>query len=509
MDLMRDAEAFFARGAAALEAGEFANAEQLFGALVRQHPRLHAGWNALAVTAIRAGEPALAESRARRALEFDRRNPLYLNNLGVALGELGRFDEAEAALRRALKLKPAYPEGLFNLGKVLHKKGLLVDALRAYERAYAMDCEFPGLRLALAVMYQLHARPARALELMHEFPRLDEPLAPYYADVLGEAEGAEQALSWMQLTLAAHHDWNRLRYSLALALLASGRWREGWAAYQSRPSVPARVVEMLPQHLDGKRVALRAEQGLGDTLFFLRFASALEERGARLTLECPDKLAPALRGSGVADVRPAIGESSFDYTFWIGDLPRVLGSEKTPPAFGLKAGEAPRLDVLGPAPYLAITWRAGTDTLRQREHGSVREALSKAVDLRLLGEALRGWQGTVLALQRNPGSQEIDALSRHIGAPVHDLSMLNEDLPAMVGALDAVHEYVAVSNTNVHLRAGLGKPSRVLIPYPADWRWMREGERSPWFADCPIYRQPASRDWAEPLGRLRTDLKLD
>ncbi|MGQ0656033.1 MAG: tetratricopeptide repeat protein, partial [Betaproteobacteria bacterium] len=106
MALAQDAEALFARGAAALDAGDLAGAQAIFQALVAAQPRLHAGWNALAVVAIRAGEPALAESHARRALELERRNASYLNNLGVALGELGRFDDAAGELRRALKLKP-------------------------------------------------------------------------------------------------------------------------------------------------------------------------------------------------------------------------------------------------------------------------------------------------------------------------------------------------------------------------------------------------------------------
>jgi Tfp pilus assembly protein PilF len=493
----QDAEALFARGAAALEAGDLAGADRIFRALVAAHPRLHAGWNALSVVAIRAGEPALAEAHARRALELERRNALYLNNLGVALGELGRFGDAETELRRALKLKPVYAEGLFNLGKVLHKQGRLADALRAYERAYAMDREFPGLRLALAVMYQLLGKAGRGLELMREHLQLDDRAACYYATMLAEVEGVDTAVPWMKATLSSNPAWSRLRYALALELLATGQWREGWDAYRSRPSVPPHAVEPLPASLGGKRIALRAEQGLGDVLFFLRFAPALSARGAHVMLDGPAKLDGVVAMDRVAEV---------DREIWLGDLPFLLGAEDVPPPFALTARPR-RLE--GAGPYLALTWRAGTDTLRQREHGAVGELLSKEIDLRALGQALRGWKGTVIALQRNPAAQEIEALSQAIGAPVHDLSALNEDLPAMLGVLDAVDEYVTVSNTNVHLRAGLGKPARVLVPYPAEWRWMRGGDASPWFPGSPIYRQAASRDWSEALARLRSELSVD
>ena len=89
---------------------------------------------------------------------------------------------------------------------------------------------------------------------------------------------------------------------------------------------------------------------------------------------------------------------------------------------------------------------------------------------------------------------------------MHDASKLGDDLPALLATLDALDEYVAVSNTNVHLLAGLGKTARVLVPYPGEWRWMRRAGPSPWFPDFAVYRQPRSRDWAEPLAQLRTDL---
>ena len=515
------AEALFARAAAALDAGDLSGAEEAFRSLVTAHPELHAAWNALSVVAVRAGMPEVAAAHARQALALERRNPVYMNNLGVALGEMGEFAEAEAQFRRALKLKPVYPEGLFNLGKVLHKQGRLDDASRAYERAYAMDREFPGLRLALAAMLSLRGQPERALERMREFHALDDRQAAYYADMLAQVEGPEAAIDWMRSTLASNPDWMRLRYALSLALLSAGRWHEGWLAYAARPSVVPEArrghATQLPARMDGERVLLRGEQGLGDILFFLRFAPTLRERGAELTLECPPKLAGVVQANptlaGVVSAPPDL--DTFDHALWLGDLPLLLGARQPAAAFALrcepscKASAQQRLAGLGPPPYLGLTWRAGTDTLRQREHGNVRDVLSKEVDRGSLARAMRGWRGTVLALQRNPAAGEVESLSRDLGAMVHDLSALNEELPAMLGVLDCLDEYVTVSNTNVHLIAGLGKSARVLVPYPAEWRWMREGDASPWFPGFPLYRQSASREWGAALARLTAELRPD
>ena len=500
---MEELEALFAAGAAALEAQDLAGAERQFRAIVNANPAVHAGWNALSVVAIRSGQPQIAVEHARRALELDRRNALYLNNLGVAQGELGRLAEAEATFRRALQQKPVYPEGLFNLGKVLHKQGRPADALRAFERGHAMEPGFPGMRLSLAQMHWLLGRAERALEVLREGAGLDERAAPFHAAFLADAEGIGSAIAWMR---SAAGQYRSLHYPLALALLSAAQWRDGWRHYASRQTIPVDPQmhrAALPARLDGKRVLLRAEQGLGDVLFFLRFLPQLRERGAVVALECPAALTSviSLPEPGDADLR-----------LWIGDLPALLEVEGTAAPCVLKCDDAEparaRLATLGPPPYLALTWRAGTDVLRQQEYGNPQDLLSKEVPRRMLGAALRGWPGTLVALQRKPAAGELDELGAAAGARVHDFSALNDDLRAMLAMLAVLDEYVTVSNTNVHLIAGLGKRARVLVPHPAEWRWMHEGDQSPWFPGFPIYRQPRSRDWSEPLARLRRDLRL-
>jgi hypothetical protein len=89
---------------------------------------------------------------------------------------------------------------------------------------------------------------------------------------------------------------------------------------------------------------------------------------------------------------------------------------------------------------------------------------------------------------------------------VHDLSALNEDLEAMLALLALVDEYVGVSNTNMHLRAGVGRTARVLVPQPPEWRWMAVGEASPWFPGFRVYRQHVDGEWRDALARLSRDL---
>jgi hypothetical protein len=122
--------------------------------------------------------------------------------------------------------------------------------------------------------------------------------------------------------------------------------------------------------------------------------------------------------------------------------------------------------------------------------------------------ALRGVAGTLISVQRNPRADDTERLAALVGRPVHDLSETNEDLEEMLALLAVFDDYVGVSNTNMHLRAGTGKTAKVLMPWPAEWRWMISGRESPWFPGFRIYRQRADGDWKEALTTLAADLRV-
>jgi Flp pilus assembly protein TadD len=504
--------ASFAEGMAALNAGEFGTAERIFHAIVEREPAAHQAWLALAVVAIQAGSPDLAVERARRAVALDSKNVDYLNKLGVAYGEQGELRAAEQAFRRALKVNPAYAGAHHNLAKALRKQGRLAEALKEFERAYRLAPSTTEFQLSLARTYRSHGEPERALALLRTAVGGAVPtsaVVPDLAHCIADVEGIEAALSALRGILAQQPDCQPAHYTFAVMLLSVGAWREGWKHHLWRPHKArdrAKQPEMLPARLDGKRILLRGEYGLGDILFFLRFVPELRERGAAVALELPPqlaKLAPLL-AERIEIAQPAAA----DWTVWIADLPSLLQTEQTPPAFPLRTdtNARARLAALGPPPYLGVTWRAGTDRRLGPEFGVDQRVLFKEIAPALLGATLRGWPGTLVSLQRAPLADELEAIRGAAGAAVHDLSAANENLPEVLAVLAALDEYVAVSNTNIHLLAGIKRTARVLVPYPPEWRWMRTPGESPWFPGFSVYRQPVSRDWSMPLERLRADL---
>lgn len=474
-------------------------------------PSDHRDWNALAWTYLKSGQNDLALEAAQRAHEASRNNLDYLNTLGVAYGEAGDLERAESSFRKALKRKPVFLDALINLAKTMEKQERFADAIPLYERALALDERFPKLATNLANLYRQRGDAKRAHQLLERLARQIDPqdLAMALAASDYELQDIGAAIERLSAAVKQHPEWLDATNALAHACLADGRWREGWRHYLARRGASTRA-NVLPARLEGERILLRGEQGLGDVLFFLRFAPLLKSRGATLSVVCAKKLHGVLPNI-VAMESEAPG---FDRQLWLGDLPVHLDCDETPPAWPLSASDEARhvarerLAALGPRPYLAVTWRAGTDTARGREFGAERASLTKALPPAELGAALRGWKGTVILFQRSARAGEAERFASTLGAPCHDLSTLGDDLPMLLAVLAEIDEYVTVSNTNVHLLAGLGRTARILVPYPAEWRWMRREGRSPWFADFPVYRQSQSRDWQPALRALRSELGL-
>jgi hypothetical protein len=340
---------------------------------------------------------------------------------------------------------------------------------------------------------------------------------------------------------------------MAGVYLSVGDLQAGWREYEWRTARLSfladnpriRLAAEAPANLSGKKICLLREQGLGDELFFLRFAAELKSRGAEITYLAHAKLASLLERVPALDrvITQQDALPAADSMMLVGDLPRVLAPfaccplrprsvsrqrrpgtltqgiafarrlrvfypellpplAQTVPPLRLRDMKR-RLDGLGPPPYFGITWRAGIAPAQQR--GAAR-LLHKALPLEELGAALREVDGTLLALQRNPESGEIGRLASLTGRPVHDLAALNEDLEAMLALLALLDEYIGVSNTNMHLRAGAGRTARVLVPCPPEWRWMAAGDESPWFPGFRVYRQGPDGDWSGALARLTREL---
>jgi len=536
--------------------GQLKAAETLLQDIVLRHPGHAPAWFCLARNAEKMGQVEPALEGYQRALQADHRYGIAHLNLGVLLQARQRLDEAEQCYRQALNFNAPRETALINLTSVLCSVGKLDEAERL---ARAGVVEFPGSaelhRLWAAACVQrgclgAAAEPAKqALAADPENVKLQMTLG----GILFESGQVLQGLRRLDDTLLAHPDDPDIAYVVGVTRLTAGNFREGWQGFMHREVRRAKMLtrpwlnDHLPQRLESITIGLLREQGLGDELFFLRFTPWLKRLGARVVYQTDPRLASMLErvpsidqvltNHASEDPVAPLQHPGCAVNLLVGDLPPALYQHDSPGQCEIKPPpnqarprqppcpmvfypEIPaplalkplpeRVAIMrdqllrfGPPPYLALTWRGG---IAPHEQKGKWWTLFKNIALEAFGNMLAGLPFTLLAVQRKPLPEEIDVLEKAAGAPIHDLCAINDDLEQMLALLDIVDDYVGVSNTNMHMRAGLNRGARVLVPRPSEWRWMAYGNTSPWFPGFHVYRQGLDGDWQNALDTLRAHL---
>jgi hypothetical protein len=425
------------------------------------------------------------EAAALAALEANASNAdawLDLASLRVALH---RSAEAEEAARSGLALDDTAVRGWIALGAALRAQDRTEEALEAARRA--------------AVLAPTSGDPWQAMGVSLARAGRHEDAAAAYREAIAREPGHALA-----------------EFNLALTLLALGDYEAGFRHYEARfrgrtpPLPPLKLPEWDGRALPpGTPLLVRAEQGFGDTIQFLRFAAQAAGRGARVLLHCPAPLRRlAATAPGVAQVlqggeRIAAGTP----TIPLMSLPRVLGTTlatlPAPPAY-LAPPAAARLawsSRLGARAGLRVglCWRGSPAS---GGPGTRRVDALRSIPLGLL-EPLAAVPGIAwTALAKDAG----DALPAGFSAwdPMPEVKDF-ADTAALVAALDLV---ITVDTAVAHLAGALGRPVWLLNRYDTDWRWGLGRDDSAWYPSLRQFRQPRRASWEAPVAAAAGALRV-
>jgi tetratricopeptide (TPR) repeat protein len=502
---------------ALLQAGMLPEAIAEYGRAIELKPN-HALTHSNLGNAFRAaGDLKRAVDSYRQACDLDPKFAVAWNNLGVALTEARQLEQAIAALRLALQLKANYPEALNNLGNAYQEAGNTDYAIQCFERVLEMAPDNAGAYNNLAIVLQENGRIEeaighyrRALALRPDYPDALNNLGTLLLDEIR----LDEAIDYFRKALRLRPNYPAAQANCAHALLMRGEFAEGWKLYEHRwdGSKDARGAKRKiarPQWdggtLSGQTILLHAEQGLGDTIQFVRYVPQVAARGARVILECHPELTPLLgcvdgvaqviaRGDPVpdCDVHCPLLSLPLAFSTDLGSVPADVPYLRAPAAAVLRFGQRFTDD---DALRVGLVWR-GEPRNRNDHKRSV--ALSELAPLAgLAGVRFYSLQmGAGKAeTSRPPGGIELIDLT----AEIKDFA----DTAALVEHLDLI---ISVDTGVAHLAGALGKPVWLLCRYESEWRWMLEREDSPWYPTLRIFRQDAPRNWASVIGRVKQAL---
>ena len=462
-----------------------------------------------------AAEQAYRKSLATRPLF-----PPAHNALGLALVQQGKIDSAVLAWQRAIKLKPDYAEAHANLGTALAQQKNYSEAAAVLRKAVQLNPKFPPAHNNLANVLNELGETDEAIA--HWQAAVD--LAPRYADALTNLGKAlhlrgehARAIDVLERAVAAKPADPDARFLRGLVLLAAGDFARGFADYQYRLACTGFELKgrTFPQpawdggDVAGKTFLIHTEQGMGDTIQFIRYAPLLAARGARVIIECPPDLADLLRtADGVAEVIPRPHAlPPFDVHAAVLDLPRLFGTtpETVPANVPYVSVDPTRRDRWIPllSTFAAPSGRrVGLVWSGNPKHANDR---NRSIPLKAFEPLATLADVTFVNLQKGPAAGQMSdstltlKLIDHT-AQLHDFA----DTAVLIAQLDLV---ISVDTSVAHLAGGLGKPVWVLLPKVPDWRWMLGRSDSPWYPTMRLFRQETAGDWSSVVGQVTEALR--
>lgn len=437
--------------------------------------------------------------------------------LGRALLAAGpdRAEAAAAAFRRLLRLRPGDADGRVEFGNALRTAGRDAGAAEAYRAALAADPAAAEAHANLGILLRdagdgdaAVARHRRALALRPD----DRRFLLNFGIALRDLGRPADALVPLDRAQRLAPDDAEIAFNRSHALLIMGDFERGLPAYEARlvrygaPSFPCPAWDGGP--LDGRSILLHTEQGLGDTLQFVRYAPLVAARGGRVVLEAERPLLRLLATLPGVERLVAKGEEAPPPTDTHLALPSL------PHAFRTTLATIPAaVPYLRADPELAAAWAR---RLGPRDADGLRVGLVWAGNPAFVADRFRSPRLAALgpllavpgvrfvALQKGDGRRDLEGAVlppgfTDLGPALGDLA----DTAAVMANLDLV---VSSCTAPAHLAGALGMPVWVLQPFAPDWRWLLERGDSPWYPTLRLYRQPSWGAWEPAVARLAADL---
>lgn len=475
-----DAETLYTRGNSLMVQGRFAAAQTCYEQALQLRPDHAETHNNLAVAFAEQGQRAEAIPRYEQALRLKSNYPEAHFNLGNALKAERRFAEAAASYQRALQLRPDWPEARMALGLALSAQGKLDEAVACHHQALTLRPNYAEAHNNLALVLQTQGKLDEVLAHFDQSVQL----APNFA-----AAHANRAQVWMLL----------------------GHYRRGWPEYEWRWQLPGMHLPPLQRPLwdgaplAGRTILLWTEQGVGDTLQFIRYAALVQKMGARVLLAAPSSLLPLLRSCpGIDQLLPREEPlPEFDVHAPLPSLPGIFG-------ISLATVPAP-IPYLQADPGLIQHWRREIGSAETFKIGIAWQGspsypgdLHRSIPLRHFAPLAQVPSIRLFSLQKGLGTEQLSEVNGRFDV-VDWSDRLDETTGAFMDTAAVMHclDLVITSDTaTAHLAGALGLRAWVALPLSPDWRWLLDRTDSPWYPSLRLFRQTQLDNWDEVFTRM-------
>lgn len=480
-------EQVLSRAKKASKQGKFAEAMQLYNAILSHQPQ-----HPVARKALRKLQKSLPPNKA-----------VSVNNLSPSQGQInvlinmlnsGQFNKVERSCNELLHM---YPNALVVhniLAGVLTEQGRSQEAVQICNRMIQLKPDFAQAYYNRGVVFQ-------------------------------QLRKFEDAMSSFKMAIQLKPDYAQAHSDLSLIMLLLGNFEEGWQQHEWRmmaektcEQVPVEIAKWNGESLEDKVILVRAEQGIGDEVMFAScFPDLIDKNPKQVIVECDSRLVPLFSRSFPEMSIQGKRESknldwlqdfrNIDFQVQIGSLPKYFRTdlEQFPvrksllkPDLVLQEKWRKRFSSLGEGLKIGISWRGGSkDNMK----------ISRTVEPKLWKTVIQS-DAHFVNLQYGDCAADIKQFEQDMGVHIHDWEDADpltdlDNFAAQISVLDLV---ISIDNSTVHFSGALGVPTWILTPVIPDWRWMLDLDDSPWYSEVRLFRQNESGNWSDVFSTVRLEL---
>ncbi len=490
----------------------------------------------------------------KKALNSNKKSPQLYFNAGLCLKQLKQSDKAIEYFEKAIQLKPNYSKAYLNLAKTLQEKkenkkaieiyltylqhnpndstvyrhlGSAYRSLNQFEKAietfrtaYALQPKDTTIMLELANTLTILNQLDEALGLYQKVLLIKPTTtAAFYniSYVLKRQGYVKEAIELLQKIIEKNPNHAQAHFSLGLSYLTLGNFEDGWQEYEWRWETHGKTPNKFSKplwdgsNLQNKTILICAEQGLGDTFQFIRYAQSIKRMGATILFQSQSPLINILSLCDYLDFVISRDKQLPDFDFHVPlmTLPLIFKThEETIPA------EIPYLHA---DPKLVEYWKEKLSADKNFKIGLcwqgnanystqfLRQVVAaKSISVKLF-EPLSQVPGISLySLQKIHGTNQLKELDGSLviydfGPDFDTTNGRFMDTAAIIKNLNLV---ITVDTSICHLSAALGTPTWIMLPEPSDWRWMLNRTDTPWYPNARLFRQPSPGDWKNVIQQI-------
>jgi tetratricopeptide (TPR) repeat protein len=493
--------------------GALAQAEKLYRAILQRHPDSFDVLHRLGILSDQQGRPAEAARYLIAALKLNAKSAEALSDYGFIQHMLGHIDAALKSYRTALTIEPENIDLLNRSGVALFNLGQPNEALKSFERVlarYPANVEALGNRGNALLKFNRLEEAIICYDAARQIGGDSSQLLTNRAHALRRMDRLEDASIDLRAAIALDPNNAEAHFEFGMTQLTLGNLDGGWEAYERRWATsafaPHRRNFKSPlwtgdQSVNGRIILLHSEQGFGDAIQFVRYAAFVRRMGATVLLEVQPELVDLMVETGCAAQVIARGQKliAFDFHCPLMSLPRAFKTNLT--------------SIPATVPYIKVSEIKSADWAKRLPAGKTlvgfawagrhthHNDANRSIGLRQLKPLFDIAHIHFVCLQRGTSPEERAFLHnlRNVLDVGNELQNFT-DTAALISQLDLV---ASVDTAVAHLTGALAKPMIVLLPFAADFRWLRMRSDSPWYPTARLFRQPRLGDWESVIEQVR------